>query len=105
MQQSALLFMFFKGFQAKYKRDHLHASENILIAFSIAVTSWLDALDSHKNVLQRIQWSTMIKWLSQVGNLCEDSKIRHRLVFVWNESAVLAERYDGINIKNASLHY
>ena len=37
--------------------DHLHASENILIAFLIAVTSRLDAVDAHKNVLQptRIQ--------------------------------------------------
>ena len=32
--------------------DHLHASENILITFLIAVTSRLDALVAHKNVLQ-----------------------------------------------------
>ena len=32
--------------------DHLHASENILIERLIAVTSQLDALVAHKNVLQ-----------------------------------------------------
>ena len=32
--------------------DHLHASENILITFLIAVMSQLDALVAHKNVLQ-----------------------------------------------------
>ena len=34
--------------------DHLHASENILIALLIAVTSRLDALVARKNVLQPI---------------------------------------------------
>ena len=47
--------------------DHLHANENILITFLIVVTSWLDALDAHKNVLQPmgIRWSTVIKQLSK----------------------------------------
>ena len=31
--------------------DHLHASENILITFLIAVTSQLDAVDARKSVL------------------------------------------------------
>ena len=32
--------------------DHLHASENILIEKLIVVTSLLDAVVAHKNVLQ-----------------------------------------------------
>ena len=35
-----------------YQIDHLHASENILITFLIAVTSRLNALVARKNVLQ-----------------------------------------------------
>ena len=47
--------------------DHLHASENILIEQLIAVTSRLDALVTHKNVLQPmgIRRSTAIKQPSQ----------------------------------------
>ena len=37
--------------------------------------------------------------------LCEDGEIWHLLVFVRNELGVLAENYDCVNIKNASLHY
>ena len=50
--------------------DHLYTSKNILIAFLIVVMSWLDALDACENVLQPmgIQWSTVIKQLSQMGN-------------------------------------
>ena len=37
--------------------------------FLIAVTSWLDALDARKNVLQPmgIRWSMVIKRFSQMG--------------------------------------
>ena len=47
--------------------DHLHASENILIEQLIVVTSRLDALVTHKNVLQPmgIRRSTAIKQPSQ----------------------------------------
>ena len=34
-----------------------------------------------------------------------DSEIRHLLVFVRNESSVLAESYGSVNIKNTSLQY
>ena len=37
--------------------------------------------------------------------LWEDSEIRHLLAFVRNESGVLAESYNRVNIKNASLQY
>ena len=48
--------------------DHLHASENILITFLIAVTSRLDAVVARKNVLQPmgIRQSTVIKQLSRM---------------------------------------
>ena len=46
-----------------------HVSENILITFLIAVTSRLDAVDAHKNVLQPmgIRRSTVIKRSSRMN--------------------------------------
>ena len=36
---------------------------------------------------------------------CEEGEIQHLLVFVRNESGILAESYGSVNIKNASLQY